>query len=265
MSRQRNIAEADEIPDVLARTASDGVVRFLRSLIHAGELGPGDRLLPERELSAQLGVSRVTLRLALKTLEAMGYICTRRGVHGGAFVSELPVLLERWAEWMRANRQELDDIIDFRIAVETKAAALAAERRTEAELASIEAPIARLGVTRQSFLRADAEFHKAVARAAHNVRLDRAMRVARGELFLPVDQVIRDDRIPDTESGHRAIFMAIRAQDPVGAAAAMEVHIEYTRAYMRAIQEGAVQNLSLEVPILRPAVPSPKALRAGLR
>lgn len=229
----KNITEADGDPGALSQTASDGAVQFIRSLIHSGELGPGDRLPPARELSAQLGISRLTLHTALKALEALGYLTIRRGTQGGAFVSSLPELMSLWAEWMRNNVEEIDDVLDFRIAVETKASALAAQRRSAEDLAGIEAAIERPWGDTPSFLRADAEFHRAVARAAHNARLDKAIRMARRELFLPV----HDERVRSVEEEHRAVFLAIREQDPISAAAAMEAHIRYTWMTLRTLAE----------------------------
>lgn len=178
-------------------------------------------------------MSRLTLHMALKALEALGYLTIRRGTQGGTFVSSLPALVNLWAEWMRNNAEEIDDVLDFRIAVETRVAALAAQRRTAADLASIEAAIERPWADTTSFLRADAEFHKAVARAAHNARLDRAIRMARRELFLPV----HDERMRNVEEEHRAVFVAIRDQDPMSASAAMEAHIRYTWMTLRTLSE----------------------------
>ena len=75
---------------LVSETASDSAVHYLRSLIFTGELGPGDRLPPERELAERLGISRITLRLALKSLESTGFIVTTRGARGGSRVNAAP-------------------------------------------------------------------------------------------------------------------------------------------------------------------------------
>ena len=244
------VAETPDAPSIVVRSVTEGVIEFIRSLIHCGDLGPGDRLPPERDLAVRLNVSRVSVRVALKTLEANGYITTRRGGQCGTFVSDLPLLLRKWTEWMHKNEEELDDIFDLRIAVECRAAGLAALRRTEEDLEAMETAINNLGLTRASFLRSDAEFHRAVARAAHNGRLYQAVQMARGDLFHPVhhllsdvwypvvaDHVLREGRIEDSRRAHRAIFAAIRERNQMGAAAAMEAHIEVTRVTMRTIHE----------------------------
>lgn len=254
--------ERDEAPELAMRTVTDGAIEFIRSLIHSGELAPGDRLPSERDLAAHLGISRVTVRLALKALEASGYVTTRRGAQRGTFVNDLPVLLERWVEWMHKNNEEIDDIFDLRIAVESRAAALAAQRHNDEDLQAMEAAVNNLGTTRSSFLRADAEFHRSVARAAHSSRLYRAVQEARGEFFHPVqhllddvwypvivDHMLREGRIEETKLGHQSIFTAIRDHNQLGASAAMEAHIDQTRATIRAIHQSTLElrrNLSAD-------------------
>src|ERR1700761_1374071 len=73
---------------VTARRISELIVDQVRTLIHEGKLTPGDRLPPEREMCDRFGVSRVTVREALRVLEANGLVEIRGGAHGGAFVSK---------------------------------------------------------------------------------------------------------------------------------------------------------------------------------
>src|SRR4051812_18778171 len=103
---------------VTSVTLTQGVAEHLRSLIHRGEVGPGDRLPAERELADQLGVARISLREALKILQDDGYVEVRRGAKGGTFVTELNQPVARWRARMRKKSGEIDDIIDFRIALE---------------------------------------------------------------------------------------------------------------------------------------------------
>ena len=153
--------------DLGARTVTADVAERLRQRIHRGELGPGDRLPAERELAERLGIARISLREAIKVLQASGYVVVRRGAHGGTFVTGLETPYENWLTRMRGQAGELDDIIDFRIGLEARGAALAARRRTEADLAAAATAIRRLidGQERQSFRLADSAFHAAVATA----------------------------------------------------------------------------------------------------
>jgi GntR family transcriptional repressor for pyruvate dehydrogenase complex len=212
-------------------TASDSAVHFLRAMIFSGELGPGDKLPPERDLGARLGISRMTLRLALKALESTGYIVTTRGSRGGSRVTDAASLLNCWSQWMRQHSGELGDIFEFRMTVETRLAALAAERRTEDDLEKIgRAAAEELGPKDWSSLfRADMDIHRAIARAARSPRLEKAMMDARGELFIPVDLARLEDRPHQVHSSHAAILEAIRDGDPGSAAEEMRKHIELVR------------------------------------
>jgi GntR family transcriptional repressor for pyruvate dehydrogenase complex len=212
---------------LVPETASDSAVRFLRALIFSGELRPGDRLPPERDLGTRLGISRMTLRLALKALESTGYIVTTRGSHGGSRVSDPESLFRCWQQWMRQHSDELEDVFEFRITVETRMAALAAERRTDEDLQAMETALAIEEPTTDwsSLFRADMDFHLGIARAARSPRLERAMLSARGELFVPVDIMNLDAEQPRVHDTHQAILAAIRAGDAVGAAETMRRHV----------------------------------------
>lgn len=219
----------DASPDIAleTETASDSAVRFLRALIFAGELGPDDKLPPERDLGARLGISRMTLRLALKALESTGYIVTTRGSRGGSRVADATSLSRCWSQWMSEHAGELDDIFEFRSTVEAKLAALAAERRTDEDLHAMERAVA---VERQpqdwsSLFRTDIDIHRTIARAARSPRLERAMMAARGDLFVPIDLDRLESRPHEVNESHLEIIAAIRAHEAVRAGELMTTHI----------------------------------------
>jgi GntR family transcriptional regulator, transcriptional repressor for pyruvate dehydrogenase complex len=216
---------------LVPETASDSAVRFLRAMIFSGELGPGDKLPPERDLGARLGISRMTLRLALKALESTGYIVTTRGSRGGSRVTDETSLVECWNQWMRHHSDELADIFEFRITVETRLAALAAERRTDGDLLAMERAIKQERDHRDwsSLFRTDMDIHKTIARAARSPRLEDAMLAARSELFAPVDLAQLEQRELQVHDTHSGILQAIRAQDPIEAGEQMRGHIELIR------------------------------------
>src|SRR5262245_65682583 len=117
------------------------VLEELRGRIHRGELGPGDRLPAERELARRMQVSRDRVRDALLTLEQEGYVVSRRGATGGRFVTELAT---PFAAWAARTEDELDDIVDFRLAVECEACRFAAARRTRRDLHAMRLAVDRL-------------------------------------------------------------------------------------------------------------------------
>jgi GntR family transcriptional repressor for pyruvate dehydrogenase complex len=230
---------------LLPETASDSAVRFLRAMIFSGELRPGDRLPPERDLGARLGISRMTLRLALKALESTGYIFTTRGSHGGSRVSDPDSLFRCWKQWMRQHSGELDDVFEFRITVEARLAALAAERRTDEDLQIMRTTVASEQPAKDwsSLFRADMDLHRAIADAARSPHLERAMMAARGELFVPVDIMHLDAKNPRIHATHQALIDAIQAQDTIKAESEMRIHIGI-------VQE--LTNKALEASGLRP-------------
>jgi len=223
----------DMTPEIslVPETASDSAVRFLRAMIFAGELGPGDKLPPERDLGARLGISRMTLRLALKALESTGYIVTTRGSRGGSRVTDAASLAACWNHWMRRHADELDHIFEYRMTVETRLASLAAERRTDEDLHLMERAVAseRSPQDWASLFRTDIDIHRSIARAARSPRLERAMLAARGELFVPIDLDRLEDREHQVHDTHDAILRAIRERDPAGAAEEMRRHIDLIR------------------------------------
>jgi GntR family transcriptional repressor for pyruvate dehydrogenase complex len=223
------------------RTTGQEVADHLRRLIHSGRLRPGDRLPPERILAKQLGVGRVTLRGALAELRELGYLEARRGAAGGSFVTSLEGPYTRWLEAVRQNAQELEDILDYRIAVETEIAALAARRRTAHDIAELRAAVHE-GLTSSdhaSYRASDSRFHASLAFAARNERLRAAALTAREDLFIPVDRLaLYEAQVEDTARAHSEILEGVRSRTPRGAAAAMRDHIEDTRDQLHRLIAG---------------------------
>lgn len=214
-----------------AAPSPDDIATDLRGRIHQGALGPGDRLPPERELAAQLGVSRDRLRDALAMLERDGYVVRKRGATGGRFVTELAA---PFASWASRTEHDLDDIVDFRLAVECQAARFAAQRRTRADLTALRSAVEALAAATspRDYRLADVAFHAAIALASGNDRLAAAVERARGELFEPADVLWREGRT-DSLVDHRRILAAIEARDPDDAAGVLAEHIERTRHELR--------------------------------
>jgi DNA-binding FadR family transcriptional regulator len=227
---------------VTAQTLTQAVAEHLRTLIHRGEVGPGDRLPAERELAEQLGVARISVREAIKILQRHGYVTVRRGALGGTYVTELTEPLAKWRMRMRTQAGEFDDMIDFRIALEADAARLAAIRRDRADLATLRAAIAKLDQVdggHAAFRLADSQFHRGLARAARNVRIEAAIESVRGELFSPHDLLPYVDPVEESRRDHQQVYDAVRDGDPDRAARVMREHIERTRHQLREIVFGS--------------------------
>jgi GntR family transcriptional repressor for pyruvate dehydrogenase complex len=207
------------------------VAGYLRAQIHRGELGPGDRLPPERGLAQELGIGRVTLRSALALLQEEGYLAPKVGAKGGTFVTALSGPYSKWLERMRRNDGELSDILEFRIAVERRAAELAALKATKRNLQDMKRSIEALRgvVGRNDYRQADSAFHLAVGEASHSPKLLRSIAEGRGEFFAPVDQLIFVEQAEETWVQHKRIFDAIASGDAAAAGEAAMDHVESTR------------------------------------
>jgi DNA-binding FadR family transcriptional regulator len=203
------------------------VVDRFRRAIHLGDFLPGDRLPAERDIAERLKVSRESVREALRVLEHDGYVVSRRGPSGGHTVTGLNEPAARTLKRLGADRDGLLHLMEFRSANECLAARLAAERRTRADLAALRQSIAALRNAREiaEFRRADACFHLAVAVAARNAYVERAILDAREAIFLLHDNLDYDLVLDTTLKGHTAVAKAIEARDGDGAQAAMADHM----------------------------------------
>src|SRR6266542_2185843 len=148
----RVVAARLEIATVLrpvrAGNAFEETVERLLTVIKLGVVGPGERFPSERDLAAQLGISRITLREAIRELQQAGFIESRRGRSGGTFVTYRPPTPSRDAlrRIVREDADNLTDALTFRMAVETGAAQLLAQNAGPAGPASVRDVLqARLG------------------------------------------------------------------------------------------------------------------------
>ena len=225
---------------VTSTKLTEAVADHLRTLIHRGEVGPAERLPPERELAEQLGVARISLREAIKQLRDEGYVEVRRGATGGTYVTELSQPAAAWRARMRTQDGEIDDILDFRIALETDTAALAARRHDTEDLVVLQKAVDALHAIdgRAVFRQADSQFHLALARAARSDRLAEAIEASRGELFSPHDLLPFVEPIEETLRDHQQILDAVAERDGDSAARIMRAHLNRTRAQLRHIVFG---------------------------
>jgi DNA-binding FadR family transcriptional regulator len=248
-------------------TIAEDVADRVRRLIHDGALSAGDKLPGERDLAADLGVARVSVREAIRLLTESGYLTVRRGAGGGTFVARLDSPYEAWLEQMRERAGQMDAILDVRVAVEGHAAFLAATRRSSAELAALQVTIAsmRESSTRAGFRLADSRFHAGVAAAARSPRLADLVAQARGEFFVPADALAFHEQIEASVNGHAAVLEALSAQDAEAARAAMADHIEDTRVHVHRVLSGDRLGPASrrDPPPSRPTCPSAKPSSEG--
>jgi DNA-binding FadR family transcriptional regulator len=225
----------------LGRSRPADLAEHLRAQIHSGVLGPGDRLPNERDLAAALGVGRITVREAIRALAEDGYVVSKRGNSGGTFVSDLTAAQQAWTDKVRRDPDWAVDLIEYRKAIEIRAAELAAVRASEDDVAEMAAAIEQgsTPASRTAFRAADHRFHLAMANASGSARLTEAIARARGEMFVPTDSFPFDDHYAQTHEEHGRILEAIRAGDPSAARQAVESHLEGSlRDFMNMVVHG---------------------------
>src|SRR3954447_11808175 len=137
--RQRQGDEEGMFAPVTVARASSSIADQIRGAILGGKLSEGQRLAPERELAEQFGVSRVTVRDALRALEAMGLIEVRVGARGGAFVTAPTgsVVAQTMSDMMLMSAVTPEDVVEARLVVELGIVTLACARATDEDLARL--------------------------------------------------------------------------------------------------------------------------------
>jgi DNA-binding FadR family transcriptional regulator len=212
------------------RPAYEEVASRLRTEIADGKLTPGDRLPAESKLAADFGVSRSTIREALRVLNSEGLIRTARGVSGGSFVTETEpsatsdFLQTRLGILSRHQAITTEELLETRALLEVAGAALAAERRTAGHLDEL-----------RKVVEQERDFHVSLLSAAQN-RLLEAMAVpVVGQLLSTHASNDHGPAQADLDHDHERILERIEARDPEGAAEAMEQHLKrLASAYRRA-------------------------------
>ncbi len=219
--------------------AFEVTVERLARAIKLGVVTLGERLPPERELADLLGVSRMTLREAIKALAEAGFVESRRGRGGGTFVTfqaGLPTR-EHAAEVARSMGDRLHQALDFRRVVEPGAAALAATRTlSAAERAYLAGCLAECTDAPDDAQRrvADSRLHLAIASVTGCAPLVTAVADVQsqvGELLAAIPVLRRN--IAHSDAQHTAVVEAILAGDGADARTVMEEHCDATAALLR--------------------------------
>ncbi len=221
------------------------IVESLNTSIANGELQPGVKLPTEAEIMARFEVSRTVVREAISKLQASGRVETRHGI--GTFV-----LAPRSAGNFRiapvdfATVADVIALLELRISLETEAAGLAAHRRSDANLAAMDAALQAY----QDSIREDSDavppdfqFHMEIARATGNQHFADLMTYL-GTMIIPRTRVNTPANAPEgrlsylqrVHSEHESILDAIRNRDAESARAAMRTHLSNSRERLRKSQ-----------------------------
>jgi GntR family transcriptional repressor for pyruvate dehydrogenase complex len=225
--------------------ASDEVAEQIEQAILSGQLSPGDRLPSERELAEQFGLSRITVRDALRILESTGFLEIKLGASGGAFVREpsFAPLSNSLSSMLKFKKATILELAEARKIVETATAELAAQRATAEDLEAL-----RLAVETASRAYENGEsayspqysvdFHAALARAAKNYVLDLTVNSFRMLFYEVLEQLLStSDMAQRAISDHWAIYKAIEARDARRARELMIEHLSYFEDKVQTMQD----------------------------
>ena len=218
---------------------SDSIAAELEQRILEGSWKTGDRLPAERELSAQLGVSRASLREGIQKLVSRGLLSSQQG--GGTWVTNRldAGFQEPWEALLHKHASVREDLLEFREMIEAKAAACAAERATPEDKARLKKCFDALdqayrGGTLEVLVAADLAFHQAVAEAAHNAIIGHLtaslLRLLHNSLELNLAELTQLPQARELlRRQHQAIFESIMQGDQAAANRTAARHVNYVR------------------------------------
>ncbi|MGL4230201.1 MAG: FadR/GntR family transcriptional regulator [Casimicrobium sp.] len=213
----------------------------------------GSKLPKESDLMGQYGVSRTVVREAISHLQASGLVETKHGI--GTFVRQATDAVPfRVQPEQLATLRETIDLLEFRIGVEAEAAAIAAARRTKADLQSLQAALSSFeqAVSRgEDAAQADFHFHYAIAAATQNSRFVEFMN-ALGTHAIPrarLNRIADDDAekvayLQRVQLEHESIFTAIKNRDAEAARAAARTHLSNSRERLKRAESANSINTS---------------------
>lgn len=227
------------------RNLAHDLVEALGDRIRDGRLVPGEKLPTEAAIMDAFGVSRTVVREALSRLQAAGQVRTRHGI-GTFVVGPGDATPFRITPDQLATLQDVVAMLELRIGLETEAAALAAQRRSEHELREMRAALDEFGAAVEAGREGVAEdlrFHLAVSRATRNPHFGQVMS-ALGAGMIPRARLDgaqptspeRREFLRRVNAEHEGIYDAIAAGDGEGARAAMRLHLAASRERRRRAQ-----------------------------
>lgn len=223
---------------------SSEIANEIEDLIHNQKLQIGDQLPTEIALSEQLGVSRTTIREAVKTLSAKGVVEIKRGV--GTFVCQMPGIASDSLGLTFVDKSNLiDELYQFRIMIEPDIAALAAENATDENLVELKKIFQKfitdhsdyynkkigLETASKKYIDNEINFHTSIARCTGSSVIERVVfvimesyaRTYWNENFIPENLVYNEQ--------HKELVDAITAGDPDIARVKMSKHLEYAKTF----------------------------------
>lgn len=231
-------ANSTQAPDMFSPVNVDRVsqviVDQIKALIRDGRLQPGDRLPSERELCQRFGVSRVTVREALRVLEATGLLTIRVGAHGGAFLTSPSTerLSKGLADLISVSTLTAANVTEARIIVELGILPLAVERATDDDIDALFEMVDEAERALESGaydVEMSAAFHIRVAQCTHNPAIAMLVQSFHGPLLMSLAEAHQS--APMSSRGideHRKLSQAIKDRDLAAAREIATTHLDRT-------------------------------------
>ncbi|MBS1905902.1 MAG: FadR family transcriptional regulator [Actinobacteria bacterium] len=222
---------------------TDEAIEKIKAMIVSGELGPGDRLPPEKELAERLGLSRNSMREAVKALEVIRVLDVRRG--DGTYVTSLEPHLLLEAISFVVDMHDDDSLLELfavRRMLESQATGLAATHGDDEAIAALQAEIAGIdaGVSIDDLVAHDIRFHHEIVRMTGNGYLaslidSLSSQTIRARVWRGLTE---QGAVERTLSEHRAIADAIEQHDPALATSLATAHIAGVERWLRQAAHG---------------------------
>jgi GntR family transcriptional repressor for pyruvate dehydrogenase complex len=199
---------------------SDQIIEQIRNAILSGRFKPGDKVASEKELISDFGVSKATLREALRVLEGMGLVEIRKGIAGGVFIAEVDMktTIHGIINFLHFKTVSIKDITMIRYLLEPPVAQVAASRIQPEDIVKLESMIVEHPAVPQTIVSREIGFHRYLARMTENPILILVMDF--------IDNILNDikfqldpgaDFYHDVAKAHHAILESLKQRDGVGA------------------------------------------------
>jgi GntR family transcriptional repressor for pyruvate dehydrogenase complex len=226
---------------IKAKRVSDQAYEQIRDLIFRGQLKPGDQIIPERELAQALGVSRPTVREAIKKLVTMGLLEHRQGQ--GTYVRSVDSQREHnpLAAVIEGHDASLEELLEVRMGLEGQSVILAAQRATNEDVQILEKALEAMfaeNIAGRLGIEEDVSFHMAIAFATKNPVQVYLMKNFYDLLHFGIKENLKalweePASLPIIRRQHQGIFEAIKNHDPEGAYQTMKEHITFVLDFVR--------------------------------
>ena len=217
------------LKSIRKRRIPEEIVSQIYGLIRNGHLKPGDRLPPERELAQQFGVSRASVREAMRMLDQKGLIVIKPGA--GTFVTEdvVETIVQAFSSLLSESEDGAGDVFEMRLLLEPHVASLAAQRATDADIERLRRILKEQGIDIEAGgtgVAYDTAFHFAIANTTNNSALVAVTRAISDILSQSrEDSLMSPERSQKSLHSHLQILAAIESRDPEATQIAMHEHI----------------------------------------